>query len=121
MAEINSRGYESLRRNIDVNANRETFDVIELTNNGSGVIRLSTSDSRVTINSSVGANPYEIQIVVSPSDGDITSGQSFDGVRLYFEDVDGSEVTPIESFSERTLNSSEDELTVRHQVECPQL
>jgi len=121
MAEILNRGYESLRKGIDPNATAEKFNVIELTDSGSGVLRLQLSDSRVTINSGTGANPYEIEVTVSPSDADVSAGQSFDGSRLYFEDVDGSQVTPIETYSSVTLNNSEDELTVRHQVKIPQI
>lgn len=121
MAEILTNGYEALRAGIDPNATAATFDVIELTNSGTGVVRLALSDSRVQVNSAAEANPYEIQVTITGSDSEISLPQTIDGSRLYEADTAGEEVTPIETFSSVTLDNSNDELVVRHQVEIPQI
>lgn len=121
MAEVLTNGYEALRAGIDPNATNQSFDVIELTNSGTGVVRLSTSDSRVTVNSAAEANPYEIEVTVTGADSEITQPQTIDGSRVYEADAAGEEVTPIETFSSVTLDNDQDELTVRHQIEIPQI
>jgi len=122
MAEINSNGYTSIRNWIDDRTTSDTWSVIELLDDtDTPVIRLSLTDSRVSIPSSLGANPYTLRIEVSPSDADISSGQTFAGSRIFKTDSDGDEVTAIENFSSVTLNNNDDVLVVRHDIEAPQL
>jgi len=122
MAEINSNGYTSIRNWIDDRTTSDTWSVIELLDDtDTPVIRLSLTDSRVSIPSSLGANPYTLRIEVSPSDADISSGQTFAGSRIFKTDTNGDEVTAIENFSSVTLNNNDDVLVVRHDIEAPQL
>lgn len=122
MAEINSNGYTSIRNWIDERTTSDTWNVIELVDEtDTPVIRLTTTDSRVSIPSSQGANPYTLRIEVSPSDADISSGQTFAGSRVFKTDADGDEVTEIENFSSVTLNNNDDVLVVRHDIEAPQI
>lgn len=122
MAEINNQGYTSIRNNIDERATRDTFNVIELYDGtDTAVVRLTTSDSRVTIDSNQGDNPYVVRVEVSPSDADISSGQTFAGSALFREDTNGEDVTPIENFSSVTLDTTDDTLIVRHEVQAPQI
>jgi len=122
MAEINSNGYTSIRNWIDDRTTSDTWRVIELLDDtDTPVIRLSLTDSRVSIPSSLGANPYTLRIEVSPSDADISSGQTFAGSRVFKTDTNGDEVTAIENFSSVTLNNNDDVLVVRHDIEAPQI
>lgn len=122
MAEINSNGYTSIRNWIDDRTTSDTWSVIELVDDtDTPVIRLTLSDSRVSIPSSQGANPYTLRIEVSPSDADISSGQTFAGSRIFKTDTNGDEVTPIENFSSVTLNNNDDVLVVRHDIEAPEI
>lgn len=123
MAEINSNGYESIRNWIDDRTSSDTWDTIELLDDDDDpVIRLVRGDnSRVSIPSSEGDNPYTLRIEVSPSDSDIDSGQTFAGSRIFKTDTDGDEVTEIESFSSVTLNNDDDVLVVRHDIEAPEI
>lgn len=107
---------------MDPRASSDNWDVIELVDDtDTAVIRLTRSDSRVSIPSSQGANPYTLRIEVSPSDADISSGQTFAGSRVYKTDTNGDNVTAIENFSAVTLNNSDDVLVVRHDIEAPQI
>lgn len=122
MAEINSTGYTSLRNNIDERATRETWNIIAVTDGaGTEVVRLSTSDSRVSIVSTQGNNPYQIEVTLTGGDADITTPQDIGGSKLYREDTNGEEVTTEETTSTVTLENDSDEVVVTHDIEAPQI
>lgn len=122
MAEVVTNFYEEVRKSIDPNTTGDDVDWIELLDDtDTQIIRVSTSDSRVSVTSGSASNPFTIEITVSPSDSDINTGQTFGGSRLWFADSAGNEATPIESFSDTTLDNTDDELTITHEIEIPQI
>lgn len=122
MAEINSTGYESLRNNIDERVAEETWNVIAVTDGaGTEVVRLTTADSRVSIVSTSGSNPYQLEVTLTGSDGDITTPQDIGGSKVYRADSAGDDVTVEEITSTVTLENSNDEVVVTHDVEAPQV
>jgi len=122
MAEINSTGYESLRNNIDERVAEETWNVIAVTDGaGTEVVRLTTADSRVSIVSTSGSNPYQLEVTLTGSDGDITTPQDIGGSKVYRADSAGEDVTVEETTSTVTLENSNDEVVVTHDVEAPQV
>ena len=122
MAEINSQGYTELLNFVNPNETGNDFNGIELSDSGTVQVQATTSDSRVSVTSSAGTNPYTLQITVSPSDSDVSTGDSFNESTLYNGDPStGSAVTQVESFTSVTLDSTDDELVVDHDVEIPQI
>ena len=122
MAEINSTGYTSLRNNIDERATRETWNVIEVTDGaGNAVVRLTTADSRVSIVSTQGNNPYQIEVTLTGGDSDITTPQDIGGSKVYRSDSNGDDVTVEETTSTVTLENASDEVVVTHDIEAPQI
>lgn len=122
MAEILSAGYTELLNAINPNATHDDFDGIELLNSGTVQVQATTSDSRVTVTSNAGSNPYTLQITVSPSDSDVSSGDSFDQSKVYNgAPSSATAVTAAESFTSVTLQETDDELVVDHDIEVPQI
>lgn len=123
MAEINSTGYDSLRNNIDEQVGaRETWNVIAVTDGaGTEVVRLTTADSRVSIVSATGANPYQLEVTLTGSDSDITLPQDIGGSKVYRADATGDDVTVEETTSTVTLENSSDQVVVTHDIEAPQI
>ena len=122
MVEILSQGYTELLNAINPNATHSDFNGIELLNSGTSQVQATDADSRVTVTSSAGVNPYTLQITVSPSDADVNTGDTFDQSRLYNGDPSTEDpVTAQESFTSVTLETTDDELVVDHDIEVPQI
>lgn len=122
MAEILSLGYEQILKAIDPNGTHKDFNTIELSDDtGSAVLRRTTSDDSVSVTTTAGNNPMTLEITVNGDDSDVTLSQTFGGSTVFCEDVDGSEVTPEESFSNVTLEDEADQLVVEHDIEVPEI
>lgn len=122
MSEILESGYEELRRAIDPNQTHEDFDVQELLDDtDSQIVRESTGHDSVQVISGDAENPFTLQTTIDGDDSRITLPQTFSGSRVFKEDVDGSEVTEIESHTDVTLEQSDDQIVVEHDVEVPQI
>ncbi len=122
MVEILSQGYTELLNAINPNATHSDFNGIELLNSGTSQVQATDADSRVTVTSTAGVNPYTLQITVSPSDADVNTGDTFDQSRLYNGDPSTEDpVTAQESFTSVTLETTDDELVVDHDIEVPQI
>lgn len=116
MAEITSAGYQSIRDFVENN-----WKFIELRDSaGTPVLRIDTSDSRVSWEHTAGSQVLELKIVVKGSDAEVTLPQEF-AQSAIFSDATGSEAYSVETFSSFTMESDGDELTVIHKLEIPQL
>ncbi len=122
MAQVLDQAYTDILNFINPNGTGNTFNGIELLNSGTSQVQATDADSRVTVTSNTGTNPYTLQITVSPSDGDVASGDTFDESRIYNGDPStASPVTARESFTSVTLQENDDELVVDHDIEVPQI
>ncbi|WP_346234446.1 hypothetical protein MKY04_12010 [Lysinibacillus telephonicus] len=116
MAEIKTAGYQAIRDYIQAN-----WKFIELRDdNGVAVLRADTTDSRVTFTHQAGSQTLELQIVVTGSDSDITLPQTFASCAIYDVAVDGTAFSE-ENFTSFTMEGTGDQLTVKHQIQIPQV
>ena len=116
MAEINSTGYQSIRDFIQT-----TWTFIELRDGaGTPVLRLSTSDPRVSWTHAAGFQTLELTVTITGADVEITVPQEFGQSALF---KNGTDATPfsVESFKTFTMENTLDELTIKHQIEVPQV
>ena len=115
MAEVTDKGYQSIRDFIEANwiyhSLRDEAD--------EEIIRISPSDARCEWTHSNGVQVLEITTTVTGADSDITPPQTFAGSELY--DVSsGGDVLADETFTQFTIESDSDELTIKHRIEVPQ-
>lgn len=116
MAEINTDGYQSIRDYIEAN-----WQYIELRDDtDTAIVRLSPSDSRVSWTHTAGDQTLKLQIIVKGSDADITASQIFASSAIY-DVASGGNPYSVESFTTFTIEADEDELTVIHNIEVPQV
>lgn len=116
MAEILTEGYQSLRDYIQTN-----WQYIELRDDlSAAIVRLSPTDSRVTWTHLAGDQTLKLQIVVKGSDVDITYPVTFASSAIYDVATVGSPYS-VESFTAFTIEADEDELTVIHSIQVPQV
>jgi hypothetical protein len=118
MAEISSYGYTKLREFAQTN-----WKYIELRDASSNaILRLTTSDPRVTWTHNAGAQAIELTIVVKGSDADLSGSlpRTFASSAIY-DTASGGTVISIETFTQFTMSGSLDELTVKHQIQIPML
>jgi len=116
MAEIKSNGYQAIRDYIQAN-----WQYIELQDDTSTpILRLSPADSRVTWTHNAGDQTLKLQIVVHGSDSDITLPTTFASSHIYDVASGGTSYSD-ESFTAFTMSSVDDQLTVIHSIEVPQV
>lgn len=114
MAEITASAYSDLRNYIQTN-----WQYIELQDEtGTAILRLSPADSRVT--SIIEGNSVKITVVVKGSDTDIVAPKTFSKSVIYNVATDGTPFST-ESFTAFTIETDQDELTVIHNIEIPQV
>lgn len=114
MAEISNYAYGELRNFIKTN-----WQYVELQDEqGNEIIRLSPSDSRVT--SEIEGNNVKITVVIKGSDNDINIPCTF-AKSVIFDVATGGEPISEESFTPFTLETEQDELTVIHNIQVPQV
>lgn len=114
MAEINEKGYQSIRDFI-----QSSWTHIELRDSeGSPVIRLDVSDPRVSYTNEENEQTLELTISLTGSDEDISLPQEFAQSAL-FSDESQTESYSTEEFTPFTMESEPDELTVKHQIQVP--
>lgn len=121
MVEIEEQGYQAIRDFIE-SGNTENWEFIELRDeNGEQVLRLEeSSEDRVTWTHGAGDQVLELEVVVQGSDADISVPQTFGSSAIY--DVGtGGDAYSVVSFDDFTIESDEDQLTVRHQIEVPEV
>lgn len=116
MAEITSSAYQAIRDYIQQN-----WKYIELRDDaGNAIVRLSPSDSRVSWIHNAGDQTLKLQVIIKGSDADITKPQTFASSAIY-DVATGGQPYSIESFTPFTIESDQDELTVIHSIEVPQV
>jgi hypothetical protein len=116
MAEISSVAYQNLRDYIQTN-----WKYIELQNDiGTPILRLSPSDSRVTWTHIAGDQTLKLQIIVKGSDADIVKPKTF-AKSVIFNVATGGSSFSSESFTPFIIESDQDELTVIHNLQVPQV
>lgn len=116
MAEINASGYQSIRDFI-----QSKWKFIELRDNTSQpILRLDTSDNRVSWTHTAGSQTLELTIVVKGGDVGITLPQTFASSAIY-DVASGGSPYSVESFTPFTMEGAGDELTVKHQIQVPKV
>lgn len=118
MAEILASGYQSIRNFVEAN-----WKYIELQKtDGTPVVRLTTSDTRVTWIHTANAQTLILQVVIKGSDADMTGSLPKEfGKSAIFSVATGGTPHSVETFSSFTLETAGDELTVQHQLQIPQV
>ena len=116
MAEIKAAGYQDLRDHIEATwTYHELRDVA-----GDPIVRLALSDSRVTWTHTPGAQVLELTTIITGSDVDITLPQDFAGSALYKVATVGSALSE-ETYTQFTIEATNDVLTIKHRVEVPKV
>ncbi len=115
--EIVSAGYQDVRDYIEA-----TWKYIEVRNSeDAAVIRIGIGDARVTWTHTAGDQTLELTCVLSGDDVDITLPETFASSVLYKVSTSGSPMTAAESFAPFTMSAEGDQLTIKHQVQVPQV
>lgn len=113
MAEITSQAYQDLRQYIQSN-----WQYIELQDESSTpIIRLSPSDSRVT--TTIEGNNVKITVVLNGTDPTVIN-KTF-AKSAIFKVGTGGQSFSLETFTPFTIESEQDELTVIHNIQVPQV
>jgi hypothetical protein len=117
MAEITTAGYENIRQHI-----LDSWIWIELRDDtNTPVLRISTSDPRVAWTSlDPTTNPLELVITIEGADVDVPVPTTFQYSAIYDVNTAGDAYS-VESFTVFTISANEDQLTVRHRIEVPQI
>jgi len=116
MAEITTDAYQDLRDYIESN-----WQYIELQDDTNVVIvRLDLSDSRVTWTHTASSQTLELQVVITGSDSDITLPQTF-AKSVIYNVLTGGNPLSTETFPAFDMTQAEDQLTVTHNIEVPQV
>ena len=117
MFEISQVGYQSIRDYIEAN-----WKFIEVQDElGAKILRLDTTDPRVTWTHAPGAEVLELSVVISGSDSEVTLPKKFAASAVYTSAEATEPVTAVVPFSNFEMTMEEDQLTVRHQIEVPQV
>lgn len=118
MAEITANAYQDLRDYVEA-----TWIYIALYDNQASpveIVRIPVSDSRVSWTHNVGAQTLELTCTVRGDDGGFTLPKTFAGSKLYKVSSGGTPMSE-ETFATFTMQTEEDQLTVRHRIELPEL
>ena len=116
MAEITNAGYQSIRDFVEA-----TWKYVELRDEtGTKIVRLAVRDPRVTWEHNANAQTLELKVVIKGSDAEVSLPKTFASSAIYSIATGGSALSD-ESFSDFTMESSGDELTVIHKLEIPQI
>ncbi len=116
MAEVTEAGYQSIRDFIEANwiyhSLRDDVD--------GEVLRISPSDARCEWTHTAGEQVLELTTTVTGADDDITPPVTIAGSKL-FELSSGGDARADETMTSFTIESTSDELTVKHRVQVPQV
>jgi len=118
MNEILTAGYQAIRNYVQAN-----WKYIELRNaSNAPILRISTSDPRVTWTNLANAQTLELTIVVKGSDAGLSGSLplTFASSAL-FDVATGGSPYSVESFTPFAMEAPEDQLTIKHQVQIPQV
>lgn len=115
MAEISASAYQKIRDYIQAN-----WKYIELQDtSGTPVIRLGIGDARVSWTHAAGAQTVELTVVLSGSDG-YALPKTF-AKSAIFDVAEGGTALSTETYTTFVMETTLDELTVKHQIQVPQV
>lgn len=116
MAEITLQAYQDLRDYIENN-----WKYIELRDDeNTSILRISTSDDRVTWTHTENAQTLELTCVISGDDADITLPQTFASSAIY-KVATGGNAFSVETFTAFSMQNEADQLTIKHKIQVPQV
>lgn len=116
MAEVTTEAYQDLRDYIEDN-----WDYIEFRDDADNpVVRLGVSDPRIEWSHTAGDQELEITAVLRGDDGDITTPQTISKSLIFKQDTGGDPLS-VEELTEFTIEQDDDELTVKHKIQVPQI
>jgi hypothetical protein len=116
MAEITGAGYQDIRDHIE-----NTWVYHELRDGAeAAIVRLQVTDPRVSWTHEAEAQTLELTTIITGSDVDINLPQTFASSALYKVATDGSALS-VESFTQFTIEATNDQLTIKHRVEVPRI
>lgn len=116
MAEINTAGYQKIRDFIQ--ANWKYMELRDGLNNP--VLRIGIGDSRVNWTHNPGDQTLELTVIVKGSDVDIVEPVTL-GASAIFDVASGGSAYSEESFTTFTIQAAEDQLTIKHRIQVPQV
>lgn len=118
MSVVQNAGYQDIRDYIQAN-----WKYIELRDEEQDpVLRIGIEDPRVTWTHTTGAQTLEMTCVIKGSDSDVASllPQTFAGAAL-FKVASGGSAMSEEVFTNFTMSSASDQLTIVYQLEVPEV
>jgi len=116
MSVVQNAGYQDIRNYI-----QDNWKYIELRDeNQDPVLRIGIGDSRVTWTHTAGAQTLEMTCVIKGSDSDVKNllPKTFAGAALFKVESEGSAMSE-EEFTNFTMSSESDQLTIIYQLEVP--
>ena len=117
MAEVTTAGYQDVRDYLEAN-----WVYIELRDDADNpVMRLDTTDERVEWTHESEDQVLVLKVTLQGDDEDVTLPQKFEGSVIYKQAEGGDALTPVESFTIFEMAAEEDQLTVKHKLEVPQV
>lgn len=123
-SEINEAGYETLRTLINSGLTTDgSWDYIELIDDtGTIVTRIQISgDARASWTTGSTDQVQQVEVTVSGSDGDISPTVTLSESALKNTDSDTADEMHRDTMTDATIASTDDEVTVRHNIETPQV
>lgn len=123
VTEIREAGYETLRDFlVSASTTPSQWDYIELRDDSDNpVTRVSvTGDSRASWIHADGDQVLIVEIVVTGADADIPLSTFFTGSAMYNIDTGGNELS-YDGFPQALIETEDDELTIEHRIELPQV
>lgn len=116
MAQITLDGYNDIKAYVQ--ANWTSFVISDPS--GTQILRLSTSDSRITWSAS-DVNPIIATIVLNGSDSDLSGilPKTFGQIELRKDSEDVNGMTAVETFTTFTMTSTADQLTIKFNIQFP--
>ena len=124
MSEINEAGYETLRSVVNSEEAVEAeWDFIELIDDEGNIetrIEIST-DSRASWTTAITDQTQEVEVTVQGSDSDITTPVTLSESALKNEDSDAADEMHRDTMTDATLSEDDDQVTVRHSIEVPEV
>lgn len=115
-SELSAAGYQDLRTYINTN-----WAFIELRNAQNGaILRLGTTDPRVSWKHAAGAQELILQVEISGSDSGISLPMTVAGSAIFKGGTGGSAMSA-DTFTSVTLENVLDKVTIQHRIQVPQI
>jgi len=119
MAEIHEAGYQHLRDHIESASGYAYVELQEVDGTPWERLEIDT-DARCNWTHDANAQTLELTVVISGDDADVTLPQEF-GKSVLFDGATGGDPLSTETITKATLEAADDEVTIKHQVEVPEV